>query len=221
MLLRLCPMGQENYAFFNCLFLNKLPRELHILLLEADMMDKQALGAIAGLFTAHNSKHAHDVVAAVAASSLQEQGEEPTVAAVRHGASRGQSSCGGRQRGVSGRGKKKHGHGGGGGSGGSGQQVSHVVSHVKQARLETGLCFNPFSYGPRSRRAAPPSPGQETSWSGADQHRRRRAADPHAGRDLQQAFPRGHRCFLLHPPTPFFPTCLAWQLNLYLAGETA
>jgi hypothetical protein len=68
-MLRLCPRGQENNAFFNCLFLNKLPRELHILLSEADLADKQALGARADLFAAHNSKQAHDVVAAVAAVS--------------------------------------------------------------------------------------------------------------------------------------------------------
>jgi hypothetical protein len=29
-MLRLCPRGQENNAFFNCFFLNKLPRELRI-----------------------------------------------------------------------------------------------------------------------------------------------------------------------------------------------
>ncbi len=69
--------GPENNAFFNWLFLNKLPRELRILLSEADTGDKQALGA--DLFTAHKSKQAHDVVAAVAAVSIQEQeGEEPT-----------------------------------------------------------------------------------------------------------------------------------------------
>jgi hypothetical protein len=37
-MLRLCPRGQEKNAFFNCLFLNKLPRELHILLSEADVV---------------------------------------------------------------------------------------------------------------------------------------------------------------------------------------
>jgi hypothetical protein len=42
-MLRLCPRGQENNAFFNCLFPNKLPRELRILLSEAEMADKQAL----------------------------------------------------------------------------------------------------------------------------------------------------------------------------------
>jgi hypothetical protein len=51
-MLRLCPRGQEN----NCLLLNKPPRELRILLSEAEMVDKQALGARADLFAAHNSK---------------------------------------------------------------------------------------------------------------------------------------------------------------------
>jgi hypothetical protein len=41
-MLCLCPRGQENNSFFNCMFLNKLPRELHILLSEADMVDKLA-----------------------------------------------------------------------------------------------------------------------------------------------------------------------------------
>ena len=95
-MLRLCPRGQENNAFFNCLFLNKLPRELRILLSEADMADKQALGARADLFTAHNSKQAHDVVAAVAAISLSDQeAEETTVAAVRPGVGGGQRGGGG------------------------------------------------------------------------------------------------------------------------------
>ena len=89
-MLRLCPRGQENNAFFNCLFLNKLPRELRILLSEADMADKQALGARADLFAAHNSKQANEVVAAVAAlSSPEEEGEETTVAAIHPGASSG------------------------------------------------------------------------------------------------------------------------------------
>jgi hypothetical protein len=99
-MLRLCPRGQENNAFFNCLFLNKLPRELRIFLSQAD---KQALGARADLFAAHNSKQAHDVVAAVAAVSLSDQeGEETTVAAVRPGVGGGQRSGGDGQQGGSG-----------------------------------------------------------------------------------------------------------------------
>ncbi len=111
-MLRLCPRGQENNAFFNCLFLNKLPRELRILLSEADMADKQALGARADLFAAHNSKQAHEVVAAVAAAPpLEQEGEDTTVAAVRPGAGSRQRGCGG-QRGSSWRGKKRPRHGG-------------------------------------------------------------------------------------------------------------
>ncbi len=110
-MLRLCPRVQKNNAFFNCLFLNKLPRELRILLSEADMADKQAweqAGARANLFTTHNSKQAHDVVAAVAAvSSPEQEGEETTVAAIHPGA--GSRQRGGGQRGGSWRGKKKQG----------------------------------------------------------------------------------------------------------------
>jgi hypothetical protein len=44
------------------------------------MADKQALGARADLFAAHNSKQAHDVVAAD--PLLEQEGEDTTVAAV-------------------------------------------------------------------------------------------------------------------------------------------
>jgi hypothetical protein len=159
-MLRLCPRGQENNAVFNCLFLNKLPRELRILLSEADMADKQALGARADVFAAHNSKQAHDVVAAVAAvSSSDQEGEETTVAAVCPGAGSGQRGGGGGQRGGSGqrgggwKGKKKQGRGGGGGSG---QQVSHTLTHADQARVGSGLCFSHFCFGANAKRCEAP-----------------------------------------------------------------
>jgi hypothetical protein len=43
-MLRLCPRGQENNAFFNCFFLNKMPRELHILFYEANMAGQAGVG---------------------------------------------------------------------------------------------------------------------------------------------------------------------------------
>jgi hypothetical protein len=49
-MLRLCPRGQEENAFFNCLFLNK--QLFHILLSEADK--QAALCARADLFATHN-----------------------------------------------------------------------------------------------------------------------------------------------------------------------
>ena len=137
-MLRLCSRGQENNAFFNCLFLNKLPRELRILLSEADMADKQP----------------HDVVAAVAAVSLSDQeGGETTVAAVRPGG-------GGGQRGGGRKSKKKQGRGGGAG-GGSGQQASHTLTHAEQARVGSGLCFRHFCFGAKASKCEAPC-----NWSG-------------------------------------------------------
>jgi hypothetical protein len=181
-MLRLCPRGQENNAFFNCLFLNKLPSELCILLSEEDMADKQALGARADLFTVHNSKQAHDVVAAVTAAPLLEpEGEDTTVAAVRPGTGSGQPGGGGGQRGSSWRGKKKPGRCGGGGRG---QQVSHTVSHVEQTRLETGLFSTTTATEPGPSYARLPAPGRETKHPGAALCCRGRAADPHARPDI-------------------------------------
>ncbi len=52
---RLSPRGQEENAFFNCLFLNKLPRELHILLSEADK--QAALCARTDLFATYTTNY--------------------------------------------------------------------------------------------------------------------------------------------------------------------
>ncbi len=121
------------------------------------MADKQALGARADLFAAHNSKQAHDVVAAVAAvSSPDQEGEETTVAAIRPGAGSGQRGGGG-QGGGSWRGKKKKGRGGGG----SRQQASHTLSHAEQARIGSGLCFSHFCYGSKAKQCEAPC-----TWSG-------------------------------------------------------
>ncbi len=124
------------------------------------MADKQALGARADLFATHNSKQAHDVVAAVAAVSLSDQeGEETTVAAVRPGAGGGQLGGGGGQRGGGWKAKKKQGRGGGGG--GSEQQVSHTLTHAEQARVGSGLCFRHFCFGAKASKCEAPC-----SWSG-------------------------------------------------------
>jgi hypothetical protein len=47
------------------------------------------------------------------------------------------------------------------GRGGRGWQVSHTVSHVEQAMLETGLCFNRFCYWAKARTCRAPG-----TWSG-------------------------------------------------------
>jgi hypothetical protein len=115
------------------LYLNKLPRELRIFLSEAEMADKQALGARADLFAAHNSKQAHDVVAAVAAVPLLgHEREDTTVAGVRPGAGSGQRV------------------------GGGGQQESQTLTYADQARMETGLCFFHHRFGAKAKQCRVP-----------------------------------------------------------------
>ena len=116
-MIRLCPRGQENNDLFNYLFLNKLPRELRVLLSEADMADKQALAARADSFAAHHQRLAHDTVAAVASEPVEKEAEEDWVAVVRpsnssrgsqHGSgTRPQRGGGNSNGGGNGNGKKK------------------------------------------------------------------------------------------------------------------
>jgi hypothetical protein len=131
------------------------------------------------------------------------------VAAARPGASSRQRS--GEQQGGSWRGKAKPGR-----SGGGGQQVTHTLTHVDQARLETGLCCFHFNYGAKANQCLPAT-GLETKRPGVAQRHRRRAADPHAGPDLEQAFPRGR----MWPPSRIFPalpssrSCrLSWAVSV-------
>ncbi len=78
----LCRQGQENNDLFNYQFLNKLPRELWVLISEADMQDKQVLGARAYSFAAHYQKLSNDAAAAAAAVSLDDPEDKPVLAAV-------------------------------------------------------------------------------------------------------------------------------------------
>ena len=156
-MIRLCPRGQENNAFFNCLYLSKLPRELRILLSEAEMGDKQALGARADQFWAHNSRLPHDTVAAVRPAAA-EQEEDGAVAAVRPGKSSQRGGSQPKRGGSSGQGR---GGGSSRGGGHDGQQATHVLTHAEQARIGTGLCRSHFIFGAKANRCQAPC-----NWSG-------------------------------------------------------
>ncbi len=121
-MLRLCPKGQENNIFFNCLFLNKAPREHRVLLSKAEMVEKQALGVRADSFTAHTGdrKRGH------------------------HG--RGNLPWGW-QHSV--RWLKKKSRRGGGGD--SGPQITHTGSHAAQASLGSALSFILFCYDDKAK----------------------------------------------------------------------
>ncbi len=166
------------------------------------MADKQAMGARADLFAAHNSKQAHDVVAAVAAAPLLEQeGEDTMVAAVRPGAGSGQRGGGPDCKAA---------------AGGARRSLDAVAADSRCPTLcrtrsrpgwRPGCVSTTTAFEPRPRYAGLPAHGWETKQPGVVQRRRRRADDTHAGSDIQQAFPSGHRCFLQHPSTSLFSTC--------------
>jgi hypothetical protein len=101
-MIRICPRGEENSVFFNCLFLQKLPRELRVLLSEADMPDKRLLSGRVDQSWDHNAQLHHDTVTAV---SAEPDGTDGAVAAMQsarggHGNRRGVGGGhGGQQRG--------------------------------------------------------------------------------------------------------------------------
>jgi len=111
-MLRLCPKGQENNIFFNCLFLNKLPRELRVLLSKAELVEKQTLGVTADSFTAHTGdrKRGHH------GGGNLPWGQQHSARWLKK-----KSRCGG--------------------SGDSGQQITHTGSHGLQASMGSALCF--------------------------------------------------------------------------------
>jgi hypothetical protein len=151
-LVRICPRGEENSVFFNCHFLQKLPRELRILLSETDMSDKRQLSAKADQIWAHNAQLHHDTVAAVAPELWV---LDASVAAIQGG----RFNRGG--RGVQHGSGLGHGRGraaaAGGGSGGQ----AGTPTPLKLARQASGLCFFHFQFGDRANSCTEPC-----SWQG-------------------------------------------------------
>ena len=124
------------------------PRELRVLLSEADMADKQALAARADSFASYHQRLAHDVVAAVASEPVETE-EEEWVTAVRPGGSGRGSQRGGGTQPQRGDGKKKAGRGGGGKQSGG-----------RRANWSAGLCYKHARYGAAAHSCLAPC-----SWS--------------------------------------------------------
>lgn len=71
-MLELCPAGQHNSVFFVGLFLQRLPREMRVLLSHDDHSDLRLLAAKADRLLAYSGRQSHDVVAAVPGEDRQE-----------------------------------------------------------------------------------------------------------------------------------------------------
>ncbi len=134
-MLETCPRGEEKTNLFACIFLQRLPREIRVLLARVDHKDPKELAKQADeLWALHDTNGGSGGIAAVQQDCL----EGDFVAAVR---------VGDRQRGGSGsRGRGRH-HGRGRGGQGSGRPASSVEEPKAEARLAAGLCIKHWRYG--------------------------------------------------------------------------
>jgi hypothetical protein len=141
-MLEICPRGEEKTELFACLFLQRLPREIRVLLSEVDHKDPKALAAQA-------DRHwgLHETLAAIMPLVGMEQlcgAPEEAINAVR-------TDRGGRG-GRGGRGRR--GRGGGGGAGLPRQPVESDASMAP--RLASGLCLKHWRYGDQAHSCTAP-----------------------------------------------------------------
>jgi hypothetical protein len=140
-MLEVCPRGEEKTDLFACLFLQRLPRELRVLLARADHKEPKALADHADeLWAFHVAPTDH-----LATLTLEGPAEAP-IAAVR---TAGDGQCGGGGRGR------------GRGRGARQQQAPQEPEASKEARLAAGLCIKHWRYGEQAN-----SCEQPCSWQG-------------------------------------------------------
>jgi hypothetical protein len=141
-MLEICPRGEERTELFACLFLQRLPREIRVLLSNVDHKDPKALAA-----QADSHWGLHESQAPLMPVLADQEGPEESLNAVR-------SDRGGRG-GRGGRGRR----GRGGGGGGTRQPVESDASMA--ARLASGLCLKHWRYGEQAHSCVAPC-----SWQG-------------------------------------------------------
>jgi hypothetical protein len=151
-MLEVCPCGEEKTEIFACLFLQRLPREIRVLLSEVDHKDPKVLASQADrLWGLHESP------AAVMPVLAEQPFLEDSINAVR--TDRG--SRGGR----GGRGRRSR---GGGGAGASGLRQPVESDASLAARLASGLCLKHWRYGEQAHSCISPCSWQGNATAGGN-----------------------------------------------------
>jgi hypothetical protein len=135
-MLEICPREHENCPFFRFAFLQRLPREIRVLLAEEDAAELRATAEKADRFLAIHSPQAHDTVLAALPASSDAEEEAVTAAAA---AGRGQK-------------KKKQ---------LKGKKPSHRRRSVSPVAKKPFLCFYHFRFGEKAKHCEEPC-----AWSG-------------------------------------------------------
>jgi hypothetical protein len=150
-MLETCPRGEEKTNLFACIFLQRLPREIRVLLARVDHKDPKELAKQADELWALHDTNGGGGSGGVAAIQ-PDCAEGDFIAAVR----------GDRQRGGGSRGRGGRGGRGRGGRGG-GRPTSSVEEPEasKEARLAAGLCIKHWRYGELASSCTAPC-----SWQG-------------------------------------------------------
>jgi hypothetical protein len=138
-ILELCPSGEEKSPFFILLFLQRLPKELSVLLGDEALEELRDIGELADKKWALHSQHG----GTIAVVELTE--EDGQVAAVK------QTAAGSRPRGK----RSGQGRGRGGGQQNT-EPVTPSQAPAALARMSTGLCQFHWTYGEKAQKCEAP-----------------------------------------------------------------
>ena len=164
----MCPTGYEESPFFIYLYLERLPRELRIVL--GDLDDNQDLRALAVRADRLWSLHNHKQPSLLASVDVPAAQPSATIAAVgfnkaakhRSGGQQKNRRGGGRNGGHGGQSGSSGAAGGSGAAGASGSGSSAGPSPDSLARQSAGLCYHHWRYGDGAFRCG----GGGCSWQG-------------------------------------------------------
>jgi hypothetical protein len=146
-MLELCPRGEEKNKFFLFLFLQRLPKELRVLLTEADLQEPRDLATKADRHWAMLTHQTHGMIAAV-----ETDNEDSNINAVHHagrGKQRGRGSGRGRGRGGQQQPPAQQ-------DGQQGGTPSHPTAPGTLARFSTGLCHFHWTFGEKAKKCETP-----------------------------------------------------------------
>ena len=161
-MLQLCPAGEGDTRLFRFLYLQRLPRELRILLSEDAASPLHALAARADVLWSHNSSRGSGMLAA-AVSAADAEEEPGQVATVRSGGARGARGGRGGRSGRAGRKSNRGNQRGQPAASGGGGAAQDGQAPVDFARAGSGLCHAHFVYG---NKAFPDRCVQPCNWQG-------------------------------------------------------